>query len=634
MPVCANRVVSYGKQLEIAIKAARRAGDLLRKEFHRTGGPRGSGGHAEVDEKAEGIIFRILTETFSDYGYCGEELSESRPPKDPDGPLWLVDPNDGTSAFLKGFRGAAVSIALLRNGRPVLGVVYAYCAPDDNGDLFSWAEDAGPLTRNGSPCHREWPRSPSSVNTVLVSQHADKKPLQNARTVFPMRFRAIPSIAYRLALVAVDEGDVAVSLNGPVGWDYAAGHALLLGAAADLYDSKGNPIEYSQNQDGMSECGGRCFGGPPSLLREVVNRDWGAIFGGSARGREPYGLCWPVKGRAISDSRVLSRAQGCLLGQLAGDSLGSLVEFQSSSRIAEKYPDGVRLLEDGGTWSTIAGQPTDDSELALMLARSILKEGTYDQESTAQAYAYWYKSGPFDIGTTTTTALSAAAEALEAGGSAAKAAMKSADNKSQANGALMRVSPLGIIGAVTPREKLEAWARADALLTHPHPVCQEANVLFTAALSLAISTGKSPEEIYAATVESAEHMDADTKLLEALHAANDGPPGDFSTHQGWVLIAFQNAFHRLLHSKSLEAGVVNTVMCGGDTDTNAAIAGALLGATHGREAMPEQWLDRILTCRPLPGLKGVKRSRPPGFWPVDALWLAELLLTAGKGQES
>ena len=512
--------------------------------------------------------------------------------------------------------------------QPVLGVVYAYCAPDDNGDLFSWAEGAGPLMRNGCPCQREWPQSVSSVNTVLVSQHADKKPLENAKAVFPMRFRAVPSIAYRLALVAADEGDVAVSLNGPVGWDYAAGHALLRGAGADLYDSTGHPVEYQKN--GMSGCGGSCFGGPSDLVKELVNRDWGSVFGKAREDLEPYGLCWPVKGRAVSDPGVLARAQGCLLGQLAGDSLGGLVEFQSASQIAKKYPEGPRLLEDGGTWATIAGQPTDDSEMALMLARSILKKGTYDTESAAQAYAYWYKSGPFDMGTTTSTALSPAAAAFRAGKSAAEAAKKSANKKSQANGALMRVSPLGIIGSVNPRETLEAWARADALLTHPHPVCQEANVLFTVALSFAISTGKSPEEIYKTTVESAEEMGADAKLVQALRAAKDGPPDDYYTHQGWVLIAFQNAFYQLLHAESFEAGVVNTVMRGGDTDTNAAIAGALLGAAYGREAIPKQWLDRILTCRPLVGLKGVKKARPPAFWPVDALWLAELLLSAGR----
>ena len=57
----------------------------------------------------------------------------------------------------------------------------------------------------------------------------------------------------------------------------------------------------------------------------------------------------------------LDRAQGCLLGQLAGDALGSLVEFQSPGKIRRGYPDGVWELANGGTWNTIAGQPTDDS---------------------------------------------------------------------------------------------------------------------------------------------------------------------------------------------------------------------------------------------------------------------------------
>jgi len=56
------------------------------------------------------------------------------------------------------------------------------------------------------------------------------------------------------------------------------------------------------------------------------------------------------------DPDTLSHAEGCLLGQIAGDSLGSLVEFQSPQQIRKKYPNGVRELGDGGTWGTIAGQ--------------------------------------------------------------------------------------------------------------------------------------------------------------------------------------------------------------------------------------------------------------------------------------
>ena len=65
---------------------------------------------------------------------------------------------------------------------------------------------------------------------------------------------------------------------------------------------------------------------------------------------------------------VLAKVKNCHGYQLTGDALGSLVEFQSPGEIRRLYPQGVRYLADGGTWGTIVGQPTDDSELALMLA--------------------------------------------------------------------------------------------------------------------------------------------------------------------------------------------------------------------------------------------------------------------------
>jgi ADP-ribosyl-[dinitrogen reductase] hydrolase len=96
-----------------------------------------------------------------------------------------------------------------------------------------------------------------------------------------------------------------------------------------------------------------------------------------------------------------------------------------------------------------------------------------------------------------------------------------------------------------------------------------------------------------------------------------------------VLIAFGNALYRLLHAVNLEEALVETVMCGGDTDTTAAIAGALLGAVHGRDAVPEPWIRCLLSCRPYAGKPGVERPRPEVFWPVDALDLAQSLLVTG-----
>jgi ADP-ribosylglycohydrolase len=94
---------------------------------------------------------------------------------------------------------------------------------------------------------------------------------------------------------------------------------------------------------------------------------------------------------------TLDRAQGCLLGQLAGDALGSLVEFQTPEQIRREYPSGIRELADGGTWNTIAGQPTDDSEMALLLACMLADQGRYDPEEARKAYLFWLDSGPFDL---------------------------------------------------------------------------------------------------------------------------------------------------------------------------------------------------------------------------------------------
>ncbi|MHB8709855.1 MAG: ADP-ribosylglycohydrolase family protein, partial [Desulfuromonadales bacterium] len=166
---------------------------------------------------------------------------------------------------------------------------------------------------------------------------------------------------------------------------------------------------------------------------------------------------------------IVQRAQGCLLGQLAGDALGSLVEFQSPEEIRRAYPEGVRKLADGGTWKTIAGQPTDDSEMALLLARALVACRTYDREAVRTAYVSWLESDPFDCGMTVASGLCG-----------------HPNPDSQANGALMRVSPLGIFGVDHPLPQVAEWARLDALLTHPHPVCLQANALYAMAISYAI----------------------------------------------------------------------------------------------------------------------------------------------------
>jgi ADP-ribosylglycohydrolase len=328
---------------------------------------------------------------------------------------------------------------------------------------------------------------------------------------------------------------------------------------------------------------------------------------------------------------TLDRARGCLLGQLVGDSLGSLVEFMPAAEIARRYPGGVRALADGGPFSLLAGQPTDDSELALALARALLAADGFDVEVVARAYAGWLASDPFDVGGTTHTALAPAAAALARGEAVAGAAMHAAtaSHGSEANGALMRVSPLGVFGWRMPADELAELARVDAALTHPSPVCRDASALFVVCIAHAIAQAATPLQLFEFARRWAVERGLHADVVACVIAAEQGPPAEFQRSMGWVRIALHNAFFQLRTAASFEAGLVDTVMRGGDTDTNGAIAGALLGAVHGREAIPLAWREGVLACRPLAGLAGVRRPRPPEYWPVDAERIAEQLLVVG-----
>jgi ADP-ribosylglycohydrolase/fructose-1,6-bisphosphatase/inositol monophosphatase family enzyme len=611
----------YARPLAVAIEAAKAAARLLAGEFHAPAGPRGAGDHCPADSEAEEQIRRALLGAFPDFGFIAEEApARDAAPRDPGRHAWVVDPNDGTRSFLQGLRGASISIGLLRDGAPVLGVVLAHTAPHGGEDLLAWAEGLGPVRRNGAPVPAHGMAGGLHAGAVvLVSPSAQAHAQWNSQALAPGRFRPLASIAYRLALVAAGEADAALSLQSLDGHDVVAGHALLLGAGLVLLDAAGAEVHY---QPAARTRIGPVAGGPRALAAELAARL--SLRGEAVPGPPTSELVAPRPGRACADPPLLERAQGALLGQFCGDALGSLVEFESEEEIAEDYPDGVRELVDGGTWNLLAGQPTDDSELALALARALVRTGRYDPLEAARAYVGWYQSRPFDIGHTTRAALGPAADALRAGQDPAAAARAAARPESKANGSLMRISPLGIFGHRLAATALAAAAREDARLTHPHPLCADAGVLFTATLARAVARGGTPVELADWALAFAREQSLHPEVIEALTLATHHHP-DYGTSQGLVTVALQNAFYQLRHAEP-EAALVDTVRRGGDTDTNAAIAGALQGAVHGVHALPLRWRNAVLTCFPVAGRPGCQRPRPPGCWAVDALVVAERLV--------
>lgn len=578
---------------------ARVAGQAIREEFYLEDGPRGYDGKAPVDVEIEHELRRKLKELTPDWPILGEELpfQEGSDPYH----CWILDPQDGTSAFHRGFRGSTVAIGLLKQGQPVLGVVFAPLYPHDRGDLIAGAQGVG-LFRNGERLELSLPQHPlTPQDVVVVSQDADQRIEANTWTLAPARYLPMPSVAYRLALAAVGEARVGMSLAPLRTLDIAASHALLK-LSGRVLRNLGDPELSVVRYDGEANLHG-VVGGDPVAVEQLTPWPWDSVFGP----RNTTELCVPRPKKKVSPASGLrlERAQGCLLGQIAGDNLGSLVEFQRAESIAATYPEGPLRLEDGGVWNTLAGQPTDDGELALTLARQLLEDRGFRPDKVRAAYRRWLESEPFDVGQTTGMGI-----------------MGGVNPDSQANGSLMRCSPLGL--AFTP-ERLAEVAPQESRLTHHHWLCDECCRVTTQTISRAIA-GMEPEEAYGLALEQSEG-----EVRELLELAREQPPGEYFEHMGWVKIAMGNAFYHLYRETPLKPALIQTVRAGGDTDTNAAVTGAILGAFQGYDAVPQQWRMSVLTSRPHAGNENSKRHRPDRYWAVDLMILAERLLDLRSG---
>ncbi|HJT61642.1 MAG TPA: inositol monophosphatase family protein, partial [Burkholderiales bacterium] len=190
--------------LKAVIAAVEAEGDRLAAEFLRADGPRGRRGSAPIDFEMEERL-RDALQALVPCPFLGEETGLTPGPDQTS--TWIVDPHDGTFEFTSGKRGSAVSVALLRNSIPVLGVVCSPLSPDRGRDTIAWAEDAGPLLRNGKPVNVDLSqRLLGAGEFVFATGSSALRPGAWSRAVAPARYIAMPSIAYRLARIAAGDG--------------------------------------------------------------------------------------------------------------------------------------------------------------------------------------------------------------------------------------------------------------------------------------------------------------------------------------------------------------------------------------------------------------------------------------------
>lgn len=293
-------------------------------------------------------------------------------------------------------------------------------------------------------------------------------------------------------------------------------------------------------------------------------------------------------------------AQGCLAGLCVGDALGSQLEFMHPLAIDLLDDKEIAMMVGSHIFHSKPGQITDDGEMAMCLVNSLLdNNAVYSISRTKKYYVEWAHSSPIDMGITTRNALF----------------YNKLDIKSESNGALMRIAPLAIANYNKQYKHIINDAVADASITHNNMRVLECNAIFSLAIISALNNNsRTGEEL----VHRVKLMTEMSRFKSDWLEESVNKPEDYFTHMGHVKIAFQNAFYHLRNQTPFKKAIIDTIRCGGDTDTNASICGALMGAFWGIEEIPSNWLKTVIECKP---------DRPAKYHTNNILDQAKKLLT-------
>lgn len=317
-----------------------------------------------------------------------------------------------------------------------------------------------------------------------------------------------------------------------------------------------------------------------------------------------------------------SRIIGALLALHAGDSLGATCEFDTHAKIAQEYPHGLDRIIGGGPFNWPAGNATDDTDMTrgVLLAYSTVKPGQDVAALAGDNFLDWLKgdwpgrkldSSPVDIGGATSNGLRNYKETHDVNHSGVGPG-------SAGNGSLMRCLPTGLFQP--DKTKLIAESIRISRITHRDLRCTISCAVYNWIVSNLVD-GATPHEAVKAGETLAEkladesynddhHKSGGNKLgtkyevrdalrlarkIDLPRMAANGPPADMLPGKcsGYVIETLALAVAALLDERPLKRVLVDVVRVGKDTDTNGAVAGGLLGARDGEDAVPREWRNRL-----------------------------------------
>ena len=287
------------------------------------------------------------------------------------------------------------------------------------------------------------------------------------------------------------------------------------------------------------------------------------------------------------------RAAGAMLGSAVADALGAPFEFQDGGLYSARFPrpvvGGIGEMIGGGGFNWAPGEFTDDTQMALALANALEEAGGFNPEVMWKHFRTW-RSTAKDVGITISQALQS-----QNYFGAAEAAHEALGGRTASNGCVMRIAPVGVFGVRLSRAEAVELAVEQASLTHHDPSASIGAAFVADIIRSTILTGDFP-----GSVQSAFDFFAETPwgpYLEnefaSVLAADFDPHLESHLPNGTVWTAVGQALWAVRKTTSFHDAVVSAIDLGGDTDTVAAIAGAMAGALYGVQGIPVRWATYV-----------------------------------------
>lgn len=295
-----------------------------------------------------------------------------------------------------------------------------------------------------------------------------------------------------------------------------------------------------------------------------------------------------------------------MLGLAIGDALGQPFEFSDMRKILATGWDGSFI--PGMVWNLAPGQWTDDTKMALAIANSLLEKKKFDADDIAFKYVEWVRSGDLrGIGMTCEKAIYKLANGVsvkESGNSLAGRPKPSFKRISQdtltgtgdfcGNGTVMRIAPVGLYFRNDLKE-LERAAKEEATITHNHADARDASYALSYLIASLVN-GKSKEESIIQTIFGLEYeydhvRTQASKIFEPIDSLTDAVA--ILGSRGTAHETLASSLYCFANYDNFADAVKAAVLMGGDTDTRAAIVGALAGSCYGLEGIPSEFVEKV-----------------------------------------